>query len=241
MSGFSEAASFLTAAGRGRAPTASTFRWFPAVGTGLGAALGGLWVLAARMWPAPVAAAVVVVADLALTGVLHFDGLVDSADGLLAHLDRTRRLEVLADPRAGAFGVVAVAGALLLRWVALAAIAPDVRIVAALWCLSRSTMALVATRVPYARPGGLASAFLGGSDSLSATTAALVAGFVVSFALAIWWHTWAGAAAVVAAIVAGSSAVALARRRLGGFTGDVLGAAGVVAETAGLLVAAGRW
>lgn len=241
MSGFSEAASFLTAAGKGCAPSASTFRWFPAVGLGLGAVLGGLWVLSAHAWPAPVAAAIVVVADLALTGMLHFDGLVDSADGLLAHLDRARRLEVLADPRAGAFGVVAAAGVLLLRWVALAGIAPDVRVLAALWCLSRSTMALVATRLPYARPGGLASAFLDGCDSLATTTTALVAGFAVSFALAAWWQAWAGAAAIVAAIVAGASVAALARRRLGGFTGDVLGAAGVVAETAGLLVAAGRW
>ncbi|MDQ4089145.1 MAG: adenosylcobinamide-GDP ribazoletransferase, partial [Actinomycetota bacterium] len=75
------ALSFLTPLGGPVAPSPAALPWFPVVGAVLGLTLGGVWWLADRLWVAPVAAAVVVAADLALTGMLHFDGLVDSADG----------------------------------------------------------------------------------------------------------------------------------------------------------------
>lgn len=240
MSGLSEAASFLTLLGRGTTPSARAMTWFPLVGAGLGAALGAVWVAAESAWPAPVAAAIVLAADLALTGALHFDGLADSADGLLPHLTPERRLEVMAQPDVGAFGVAVVVVALLLRWVALAALAPDVRLLAALWCVGRAAMASTAALGSYARPGGLASAFVDGQRR-RATAASAAVGVAVAFALALWWHIPAGGAAVATALVAAGGAVALARRRIGGFTGDVLGATGVASETAGLLVAAARW
>jgi adenosylcobinamide-GDP ribazoletransferase len=179
----------------------------------------------------------VVAADLAVTGLLHFDGLMDSADGLLPHLDRERRLEVMASPEIGAFGVGVAIVVLLLRWAALAAIRPSVILLVALWCLSRTGMAVVARTQPYARAeGGLASAFSG-----APRWAPLISGAVLAVGLALAWRRPAGAVSVAAAVVAGGSVVWLARRRLGGFTGDVLGAAGVLAETAGLVAAAARW
>ena len=89
--------------------------WFGPAGALIGAVLGALWWGATNVWPAPVAAAIVVAADLAVTGLLHVDGLADSADGLLPHLDRERRLAVMATPDVGAFGVAVVAVVLLLR------------------------------------------------------------------------------------------------------------------------------
>ena len=227
------ALAFLTPLGGPVAPSPAALSWFPVVGAVLGLALGSVWWLADRLWAAPVAAAVVVAADLALTGMLHFDGLVDSADGLLPPLDRSRRLDVMADPAAGAFGVGVAVVVLLLRWVSLAALAPAPWLLAALWCGSRLTMAVVARSVPYARPGGLAGAFLG--EGPRPVAGALV--LVVLAALA----GGDGLAGVVALSAAAAAVVALAVRRLGGFTGDVLGAAGVVGETAGLLAAAVRW
>lgn len=224
------ALAFLTPLGGAAAPAPAALAWFPAVGALLGLALGGVWWLAGGLWAAPVAAAVVLAADLSLTGMLHFDGLVDSADGLLPPLERSRRLEVMADPAAGAFGVGVGVTVLLLRWSALVALAPAPWLLAALWCASRGAMVVVAGRVPYARPGGLASEFLGGRPSVL-PGAALVAVLAVL----------GGVGAVVAVIalgVAAAGVVALAVRRLGGFTGDVLGAAGIVGETAGLLAAA---
>ncbi len=227
------ALSFLTPLGGPVAPSPAALSWFPVVGAVLGLTLGGVWWLADRLWAAPVAAAVVVVADLALTGMLHFDGLVDSADGLLPPLDQDRRLDVMADPATGAFGVGVAVVVLLLRWASLAALAPAPWLLAALWCASRFAMADVTRTVPYARPVGLATAFL-------ESRRPLVSGVLLG-AVLVAFGGGDAIVGVVALALAMAGVVALAVRRIGGFTGDVLGAAGMVGETAGLLAAAARW
>ena len=231
-----QAVGFLTPFGGATTPGPKAFRWFPATGAGLGLALGSVWWAGSEVWPAPVAAALVVAADMALTGPLHMYGLVDSADGLLPPLDgREHRLEVMATPDVGAFGVATAAVVLLLRWTALAATAPAPLLLAALWCGSRTAMVVTARALPYARPGGLAQPFLGDGGWSAA------AGGIAAVALAVWWRPMAGPLVLAAAAGGAAGVAVLARRRLGGFTGDVLGAAGVTAETAGLLVAAARW
>jgi adenosylcobinamide-GDP ribazoletransferase len=233
------ALAFLTPFPGARRPTAHALRWFPLVGAILGIALGGLWWGAARIWPLPVAGLVVVLADLGLTGMLHLDGLADTADGLLPHLARDRRLEVMREPTVGAFGVGAVVVTLLGRFAVFATIRPAPLLLAALWSLSRASMAAVIGRVPYARAaeGGLASAFMG--SPLPALAFGIVA--VAAGGLAAAWAVPAGPVAVAACLVAFGAVVAWARWRIGGFTGDVLGAAGMIGETVGLLVASGRW
>lgn len=238
MSGLLAATAFLTVFGRGPRPTAAAVRWFPLVGALLGATLGGAWCLADQAWPAPVAAAIVVVLDLGLTGMLHLDGLSDSADGLLPHLPRERRLEVMRAPDVGAFGVGVAVATILLRFAALAVLAPSVLLLAALWAASRSGMALVLAARPYARTTGLADAFRGRDRRTAAIAGTGLVGAVV---LASVWSLPAGVVAVLAAGSAGASVVALAQRRLGGYTGDVLGAMGMVVETVGLVVASARW
>jgi adenosylcobinamide-GDP ribazoletransferase len=199
-----------------------------------------------------VAAAVVVIADLAITGMLHFDGLIDTADGLLPPLSPARRLEVMADPHVGAFGVVAGAAVLLVRWASLAALRPGILLLAGLWCLSRTAMAVVARTQPYVRgQGGLAHAFAAACSGGRARPAdawpgirrwlPLGAGLVLTGVLLGFWKAGPGAAAGAAALVAATAVVLLARRRIGGYTGDVLGACGVLAESAGLMVAAAKW
>ena len=230
------ALAFLTPLFGASEPRPRTLAWFPFVGAALGLVLGAVWWGAERVWPAAVAAAIVVAADLALTGLLHVDGLADSADGLLPHLDRARRLEVMATPEVGAFGVAAVIAVLLLRWAALATTAPSPLLLGGLWCASRTAMAVTARKVPYARPGGLASAFLGGR-----TLSTALIGAVLATGLAFAGPGVAGIAAVAGVVAGAAGVVVLARRRLGGFTGDVLGASGMVGETTGLLVAAARW
>ena len=234
MSGARGALAFLTPLGGSSTPTSAALGWFPVVGTLIGAALGGVWLAADHLWPPLVAAALVVIADLALTGLLHFDGLADSADGLLPHLSRERRLEVMSAPDVGGFAVAVTGAVLLARWAGLSSMSSSPLLLAGLWCLSRSAMAIVVGWVPYARPAGLATAFLGRSR------VALV-GVVAAAALLVVWRPVAGIVVLVAASSAVVAVVALARRRLGGFTGDVLGAAGVLAETTGLVVAAARW
>ena len=230
------ALAFLTPFLGAAEPRPQTLGWFPVAGAALGLVLGAVWWGAEWAWPPAVAAAIVVAADLAFTGLLHVDGLADTADGLLPHLDRNRRLEVMAAPDVGAFGVATVGAVLLLRWAALATTAPSPLLLGGLWCASRTAMAVTARTVPYARPGGLASSFLGGRALLTA-----LLGGALAVALAFAGPGVPGVIAVGAVVVGAAGVVVLARRRLGGFTGDVLGAGGMVGETAGLVVAAARW
>lgn len=226
------ALAFLTPLGGARPPDAAMVTWFPVVGAAIGAAVGAAWWGATEIWPPLLAACVAVAVDLALTGLLHVDGLVDSADGLLPHLPRERRLEVMAEPTVGAYGVAVGGMALLLRVTSFSAIDADVALIAAVWCASRTTMAVATRSVPYARQEGLATAMRGGSWSSVA-----LLGLVLALALSATSGVQA-VLAVVACAIAAWSVVAFGRRQLGGFTGDVLGAAGFTGETVALLVAA---
>jgi adenosylcobinamide-GDP ribazoletransferase len=157
----------------------------------------------------------------------------------------------MADPRLGAFGVTGLALVLLARYGAFASMLPSPLAVAGLWSGSRTAMAVTVRTVPYARPGGLASAFLGGpaagpgwrkAAAGRVGTAVLgLAGALLAVGLAVAGRGPHGLAAVGAGAAAAAAVVFLGWRRLGGFTGDVLGAAAVAGETAGLLVLAVRW
>ena len=179
---------------------------FPWSGSSSASSLGGLWWAAAKVWPLPVAALLVVAADLGLTGMLHLDGLADCADGLLPHMSRERRLEVMREPTVGAFGVGAVVVVLLGRFAVFATLRPAPLLVAALWCASRTAMAAVVGRVPYARarrtawpaPSWARPVPVGAVVVVAAATAALAAAWSVPAGpvavAARWWRS----AAVVA-------------------------------------------
>jgi adenosylcobinamide-GDP ribazoletransferase len=245
---------FLTVVGGAAPPDRRAVHWFGPVGALVGLTVGGVWWASGELWTPLIAAVLAVAVDAALTGMLHLDGLADSADGLLPPLDRERRLDAMAAPDVGAFGVVAVAIVLLLRTAALASVAPEPLLVAGLWAAARAAMALTMAAVRYARApgGGAASGFapvapVGAGDAMPSTTvpaavgpavAAIAAGAVLaSRAVGVA----VGLGSVAAALLGFAAVVGLAQRRLGGYTGDVLGAAGVVAETVGLLAVAAQW
>lgn len=229
---------FLTVLGGATRPDGRGPGWFGAVGALVGLAVGGVWWGADRIWTPVLAATVAVATDAALTGMLHLDGLADTADGLLPPVDRSRRRAIMATPDVGAFGLVAVVLVLLARVGALAEAAPDPLLLAGLWALVRAGMALAIAALPYAGAGS-ARAFTpaGAAPSLAAGASAVLAGALVVAAVggAAGVATAGGAAAGFGAVVA------LGVRRLGGYSGDVLGAAGVIGETTGLIVAAAQW
>jgi adenosylcobinamide-GDP ribazoletransferase len=168
--------------------------------------------------------------------MLHFDGLADSADGLLPHATPAERLRIMRSPDVGAFAVVVVATVLLARVAALSAQPVSIGLIAALWCTSRTVVAAAPRFVPYARDEGIVSGMLPGPPSmwiLAALGPAVVVGALGAGG--------PGVAAVAATIAGVAGVVVLANRRIGGFTGDVLGAGIVVGETVGLLVAAAKW
>jgi adenosylcobinamide-GDP ribazoletransferase len=228
---------FLTVVGGAAPPSGRAPAWFGVVGALVGLTVGGAWWGAGELWPPLVAAVLAVAVDAGLTGMLHLDGLADSADGLLPPLPRERRLAVMAAPDVGAFGVVALVVVLAARVAGFATLAPDVLLVVGLWAGARAAMAVTLGTVRYARATGAASGFGPGAPPAGALITLVVAVAAVVTAAG-------GVAGVVTALAAGgafAAVVALGVRRLGGYTGDVLGAAGIVAETVGLLVAAARW
>lgn len=231
--GLRAATGFLTVVGGAAAPGPRALAWFGTVGAAVGAAVGATrWGLDGPTGPF-LAAVLAVCVDLALTGMLHVDGLADSADGLLPPLPRERRLEIMRRPDVGAFGVAVVVVVLLLRSGALAdaTVAPTtIAAVAAIWGASRTVMVAVLLTRPHARPdGGLPGHFGGTRRGVT-----LVACAVPVLAVAAVAGP-AGAIAVAATVGAGLVVAATAERRLGGYTGDVLGALGVIGETVGLI------
>jgi adenosylcobinamide-GDP ribazoletransferase len=208
---------------------------FPLVGAGTGA-LVGLVASTADGRLTPLLAAVVAVAfEALLTGGIHLDALADTADGLGAR-SRERALGVMQEGAIGAFGATALALDLLAKTAALAALQDGPRptlTVAAAFAVGRAAALALAWALPYARPeGGTGLVLAGGARApLLALGLALGVGLAVG-ALGVRGLALVGAAAAAAAAVA-----LVARRRLGGVTGDVLGA-GIETATTLALVAA---
>jgi adenosylcobinamide-GDP ribazoletransferase len=201
---------------------------------GVAAALGLPLILRAGLTTAAVVAA---------TGALHEDGLADVADGFGGGATRARKLEIMRDSRVGAYGATAIALALILRVGALTAAldggfwrgAFSLTLVAA---LSRAAALTPLALLPPARADG-AGAAAGRLDS-NALAAAWGSALVIAVALGL--VALGLAHALLAALMSGAGAllmVVLARRAIGGQTGDVAGAAqqcGEIAAWCGLLI-----
>lgn len=222
--------------GHDRAGLDAAMRYFPVVGLGVGAFAALLCALAAWALPMRVAVLAGLAGALAVTGALHEDGLADAIDGLGGGYTRAAALRIMKDSRIGSFGACALGLSLLLRLEALASLAPA-RVALAFVAghgLSRVGALLVLRTLPYAReeddsrshalvaaPGSLAECALAG---LALAPAALLGP--------------AGLAATVAVGVASVAWIGVLRRRLGGYTGDCLGAAQQFGEIACYLVLA---
>ncbi|MFC4670034.1 adenosylcobinamide-GDP ribazoletransferase [Seohaeicola nanhaiensis] len=208
---------------------------FPLAGLAVGVlAAGAGWGALALGLPAGVAAGLVLAVQVAATGAMHEDGLADVADGFWGGYDRDRRLEIMKDSATGSYGVLALILSLGLRWAALAALLPVTpAAVIGVACLSRAFLPGLMTALPPARAGGLSRSV--GVPGLGVSLVALVLGGALALA-------FIGVGAVGAVLAAGLAVGALAlvaRAKIGGQTGDVLGAAQQVAEIAVLLVLVG--
>jgi adenosylcobinamide-GDP ribazoletransferase len=213
-------------------------RMFPVVGALIGAAVGLIY-LALRHVGVPdlAAAALALGAGALLTGALHEDGLADVADGFGGGRDVAAKLEIMRDSRLGTYGALILLVSFAARLSALAAI-PDGYVVQSLiaaHALGRGILPLMSVNLPYARTDGLAR----NAGQPDGATAAIAAGLAVILALlSLSWTN-----GFLSACVAGLSGLGmawLAKRQIGGQTGDVLGGAEQVAETAILVLLAAR-
>ncbi|GAB6167024.1 adenosylcobinamide-GDP ribazoletransferase [Thermostilla marina] len=201
--------------------------WFPVVGLLIGCWCAGVWSLIDPLL-SPTAEAVVGTALLAVAhGGLHLDGLADTADGFAAPVDRVHALEIMRDSRIGTFGVLALVLGLGLKAAAIGDMpeecVPWALVVAAV--SGRCAVLCVSAILPPARDEGLGRLF---ADACGWKT--LVYAVVIVFGIGFAGLGVRGTAAASAAVVGTGIWAAIAYRRLGGFTGDVLGAASELAE-----------
>jgi adenosylcobinamide-GDP ribazoletransferase len=207
--------------------------FFPVVGLAIGLLLAGVNWLLGHILPEAVVN-IFLLALLALgSGGLHLDGLADTMDGIAGHRSVERRLEIMRDSRIGGFGAIGLVMMLLIEYVLINSISPDIKWLALIAAptISRWAMVYAIYAYPYARPDGLGKAFKDGvslSQFLPATLIALlmssvlwsVAGLVI----------WAGTFMVVTL-----TAIYL-KSMLRGLTGDTYGAINEIATATVFLI-----
>ncbi|WP_158742803.1 adenosylcobinamide-GDP ribazoletransferase [Acidisphaera sp. L21] len=208
-------------------PSAAACVWaYPVVGALVGGIGAAVLAIGLRLGLSqPVAAIWALAAIVLATGGLHEDGLADTADGFGGGRTVERKLAIMRDSRIGSYGALALGFSLALRLVALAlSTHPAVALILA-GVLGRGAMLLPLLLLRAARPDGLAATL----ETPSRT--AIGAGLLIA-AAASWFAPTAG----LAALLAGLALTALARRQIGGYSGDVFGATEQLAECAALSI-----
>lgn len=208
-------------------------RYFPAVGLVVGAISAAVYALAASLWPPAVAVLLSTSAGIYLTGAFHEDGFADTCDGLGGGTTRQRVLEIMTDSRIGAYGAIGIGLLLALKCTALAFLPAHAAIASLIVAhpLSRLAATALIWTLDYAKPEGKAKPLAHRMSNAEMAIAACTVLLVLAAVLFVGALTWQAIAAGVAATAA--AAWWLARKcvqRIGGYTGDCLGAIQQVAE-----------
>lgn len=209
-------------------------RYYPLVGIVVAAVTGGVYCVSALILPPAIAVLLSTIAGVYLTGAFHEDGFADVCDGFGGGYTRARILDIMKDSRIGAYGAIGIGLLLLLKCTALAHFVQAQFVVAALFIahpLSRLYSAVLIWRLDYAKDEGKAKPL---AQSMSAAELMVAAFTTFLPLLAVGLSGWLPVPAMLAGAVAGAAAaIWLGRffvRRIGGFTGDCLGAVQQVSE-----------
>lgn len=237
---FREALAFLTRLPGGAHPTdggglTAVVPWFPVVGLLVGAVGAGTYVGLAELVSPLVAAAITFALTALITGGFHEDGLADSLDALAGGWDREQRLAILKDSRHGTFGVLALVFISIIKVSALSELAGREAALAVLCahCAGRAGAVALMGVAPVATEEGLGADYTRSLKPVPALLGSLVG--VAAVAVSFGW----AAPVVLGVLAAGVAVVGVwAYRKIGGVTGDLLGAAEQVGEAAVLVVAA---
>jgi adenosylcobinamide-GDP ribazoletransferase len=222
MRTFLAAVSFLTiipVTGKAVLPGRAAI-FFPIVGAILGAAGAGIFIAAGLALPASLAALLPVTFWIAISGVLHEDGLADVADAMRAGRTREKMLAILKDSRIGTYGAVAIVLSLVARWQALLHVSPSHILAVCILAQSVPRAAMVALAWTSRPSGdGLGLAF---SSSLTTTGAIIAMAQGIAFSMLLGWRS--GLLILAGAYLIVRSARAYFYKRIGGVNGDCLGA-----------------
>jgi adenosylcobinamide-GDP ribazoletransferase len=208
-------------------------RYFPLVGLVVAGIAAAVYAAAAWVFPAPVAVLLSTAAGIYATGAFHEDGFADMCDGFGGGMTRERVLEIMKDSRIGAYGAIGTICLLAVKCTALAMLPPAVAVAALLLAhpLSRLAATSLIWRMEYARAEGKAKPMAQEMSGAEFFIACLCTALPAALLGAMGWLPWlAICAAVLAALAA---AIWLGRkfaRRIGGYTGDCLGAVQQLAE-----------
>ncbi|MEH6521738.1 adenosylcobinamide-GDP ribazoletransferase [Sulfitobacter sp.] len=207
---------------------------YPLIGVAVGA--GAVLVGQLALWfglPVYGAAALTLTTMMLLTGAMHEDGLADVFDGFWGGYTPERRLEIMRDSQIGTFGVLALIMVSILRLSAIAALLVNwwpAIIVAAV--LSRAVMPILMNTLPHARKDGLSHSV---GQPTSGTTALAIG---IGALLSLFMIAGAGVIGICAALAVAIAIALLAKQKIGGQTGDVLGTVQQLSEAAVLLCCA---
>ncbi|ANR71542.1 cobalamin 5'-phosphate synthase [Selenomonas sp. oral taxon 126] len=208
-------------------------RFFPLVGLVLGICYAfAAWLLLYALGIRSLTVALLLILPLLLTGGLHADGFMDTADGVFSGRERARKLEIMKDSRVGAFGVVSFVMLMFVQFSLLSDMAWPL-LVPALFVMpiiGRLAMVLAVACFPYAREDGMGKTFADMADRSTVVIAALTTAVLV-----LPWGVLATAALVLGTLFA-LLFCRMMTNILGGVTGDVYGAATVLTETLVLAV-----
>lgn len=215
--------------------------YFPVVGVIIGLILASLNWLFSLFLPPAVAGGLLIIAMVVISGALHLEGFVDTCDGIAGHKTVEDRWQVMHDSRAGAFGVIGVLLLLLVKYLSLSSIPPNLLMATLVLVpvISRWTMVYAVFAYPYARPEGFGKIFKqGASWQRFAIATAITLAVVIGVAL-LANFSYFYLAGLVIMIGSWVTIVVLAtylKRKFAGLTGDTYGAINEVAEVCVLIL-----
>ncbi len=209
--------------------------YFPLVGLIIGGILAGLSWLLNHILPPAVVNALLIVALVMLTGALHLDGLADTCDGMAGHKTVEERWKVMHDSRTGAFGVVGIVLLLLVKYVSLNNVPADLMTAVLIFIpvISRWAMVYSIFVYPYARPGGLGTAYKNATRWPQFTVATIIT-FAVAAALYPLFYV-SGFLLIFGIWIVTILLAIYFKYKFAGLTGDTYGAINEVAEVMALL------
>ncbi|MGC8465716.1 MAG: adenosylcobinamide-GDP ribazoletransferase [Acidimicrobiales bacterium] len=240
MSSLRSALAFLTILPAGGELGSGSVGFFWCAGLLVGVVIGLIWTIGTAIWGPVVGATLCVGVEVILTRGLHYDGVGDLADGLFVHgVDAARRREIMGDPRIGALGALTLIITVLLRVAILSDLHAAVGELIGVTVLSRVTLSIGLLMQAPAKTTGLVALFQDPPLRVGTYVVLGIGAVVGVVAQVVSSGLVAGLGSCAAVGVVGTALQVLAGRRLGGLTGDVLGASSVVGEVGGLLVLAG--
>lgn len=204
---------------------AAAVRYYPLVGAAIGGMAAVIYLLANTVFPVTLSVLLSTAAVILLTGAFHEDGLADTFDGIGGGLTRERSLEIMKDSRVGTYGAAALGLAIAIKVTTLSMLMPEVIVMTLIagHTLSRLSSVMVIATSRYVRDHGTGKPTADGmnvTSKLLATATGLICLLMLMYCLS----PLAAGGAVIGVLVGQFIMRLLFERKLGGYTGDTLGA-----------------